>query len=132
MERRRDALRVQTDREVESSSRGHACAARLFNLSTTGCALREPANALQVGDPVRINIPGLTSISGTVIWTRDGCAGVAFAEPVHGALVMYVGFESEAGVTIEDLRNDQLDGALPSPGHEERKSDWPGPKAAFG
>lgn len=130
MERRRDAVRVSTDREVESSSRGAVCAARMSNLSTTGCALR--AAGLAVGDPLRINIPGVTSVAGSVIWVSDGCAGVAFAEPLHGAVVMYLGFEAEAGVTIEDLRNDQLDGALPSPGQAERKSPPFDPHAAFG
>jgi hypothetical protein len=132
MERRGDTLRVTTDREIESSSRGAVCAARMFNLSTTGCALRAVAAGLEVGDPLRINSPGVTSISGTVIWTREGCAGVAFAEPLHGAVVMYLGFEAEAGVTIEDLRNDQVDGALPSPGQAERKSPPFDRRAAFG
>jgi hypothetical protein len=122
MERRRDSVRVTTDREVESSSHGNSSAARMLNLSTTGCALRGPVPFLKPKDPVRINIPGVTSVTGTVIWTEDDSIGVSFTEPLHGAVVMYFGFEKEAGVTLEDLRNDQVDGALPSPGHHERKS----------
>ena len=38
----------------------------------------------------------------------------------------------EDRVTIEDLRNDQLDGALPSPGQAERKSAPFDPHAVFG
>jgi hypothetical protein len=66
----------------------------------------------------------VTSVTGTVIWTENDSVGVEFATPMHGAVVMYLGFQADAGVTMEDLRNDQVDGALPSPSQEERKSDW--------
>ena len=120
-DRRQDALRVIVSREVESSSSGISCPARMVNLSTSGCALRFPVPSFGKHDAVRIDIPGVTSVAGKVVWAKDDRVGIAFAEPLHGAVVMYFGFEDEAGVTLEDLRNDQLDGAMPSPGSAERR-----------
>ena len=102
----RSVSRIVTDEAVRGHRAGRAFDARMYNLSTTGCAVECPAELLARGDRVVIAVEDLLSVEGAVAWELDGRAGVRFDDPLHADVVMYLGFRKEVGLTAEDVASD--------------------------
>lgn len=54
--------------------------ARLLDLSQGGAKIETAA--LRIDEQVTLNIPGLESHRAAVRWVREGCAGIAFHQPI--------------------------------------------------
>jgi hypothetical protein len=54
---------------------------RLIDISQGGARIRTDA-ALEPGDRVRVTVDDRDALVGTVLWTRDGDAGIGFAAPL--------------------------------------------------
>lgn len=55
---------------------------RIRDLSTGGVRI-DQAGALQVGSTVLVTVGALEAVGATVIWSKDGLAGLRFAQPIN-------------------------------------------------
>jgi len=76
--------------KAQCASLGRFSEARLLDISQHGCRVELTDAILARGNPVRLRIPGVSSLDGRVIWDDGGCAGVSFAMPLHPAVVDYI------------------------------------------
>lgn len=72
------------------ASLGRSSDARLLDISQHGCLVTMTDPILAEGNPVRLRIPGVSSLDGRVIWNKGARAGVSFAMPLHPAVVDYI------------------------------------------
>ena len=75
---------------AQCASLGRFSDARLHDISQHGCLVEVSEAILAQGSPVRLRIPGVSSLDGRVIWAEAGRAGVSFAMPLHPAVVEYI------------------------------------------
>lgn len=75
---------------AQCASLGRLSEARLLDISQHGCMVQVNDAILAKGNPVRLRIPGVSSLDGRVIWDKGGRAGVSFAMPLHPAVVDYI------------------------------------------
>lgn len=66
---------------VERFGGGAPTKHRVRDLSTGGVRIDQAAN-LQAGATVLVTVGALEAVGATVVWVRDGAAGLAFAHPV--------------------------------------------------
>jgi hypothetical protein len=86
----RTAHRLPAEFGARCASLGHSADARLLNISLHGCLVEVAEPILAQGNPVRLRIPGLSSLDGKVVWSDGDRAGVVFAAALHPAVVEYV------------------------------------------
>lgn len=79
----------------------------MYNMSTTGCAVESQGDDIRLGDNVRLTIEDLPPFDGKAVWARGYFAGIAFDNPVHADIVMYLGFKEIMDFSEADLRADQ-------------------------
>lgn len=91
MVEKRAALRFPTDLEANCRAPDRAWAARLRNISTSGCMLALPEGAL-ADEPLRLRIKGLAAIDAEVVWQHRSHAGMRFRVPLHPAAMEHLGF----------------------------------------
>ena len=75
---------------AQCASLGRSSQARLLDISQHGCMVEVTDAILAKGNPVRLRIPGVSSLDGRVIWDETLRAGVSFAMPLHPAVVDYI------------------------------------------
>ena len=75
---------------AQCASLGRLSDARLLDISQHGCLIEVSDAILAKGNPVRLRIPGVSSLDGRVIWDEAMRAGVSFAMPLHPAVVDYI------------------------------------------
>ncbi len=81
---------------------------RIKDLSTHGARI-DGAGALRAGATILISVGALEEIGATVVWVKDGAAGLRFAEPIDPAAAR--------------SRTIISDGASPAPGGVARRRD---------
>lgn len=86
----RAAHRLPAEFVARCASLGRSADARLLNISLHGCLVEMAEPVLEQGNPVRLRIPGLSSLDGKVVWSEGARAGVVFAAALHPAVVDYV------------------------------------------
>lgn len=89
---KRAAVRFPTDLEADCRMAGEAWAARLRNISTTGCMMATPDGGLPSGWMMRLRISGLPAIDAEIIWRHRGHAGLRFLLPLHPEAMEHLGF----------------------------------------
>ena len=67
---------------------GRACPVRLREISRLGCRAEFSAGPAPLGERVLLHLDNCVSLLATVQWSRTGQAGLAFANPLHGAILM--------------------------------------------
>ncbi|AKM10683.1 PilZ domain-containing protein [Croceicoccus naphthovorans] len=90
---RRTNARLDSDRQVECRVDGRAFHAVLYNVSVTGCMIEMPLNRVSMDDRVHMKAEGNIRISGIVIWQNERNAGVRFDQPLHEAVVRFLGYD---------------------------------------
>lgn len=76
----RGAVRRQLRLEVEgTSSSGNAARVRIHNLSEKGFLI-EASTALEVGDPIELELSDSVKRTATVVWSKDRFAGCRFVD----------------------------------------------------
>jgi len=78
---RADRVSVLLTARIERFGSVHASRHRVRNLSVGGVRIDQAA-ALRVGATVLVSVGDLESVGATVVWVRDGDAGLCFAEPI--------------------------------------------------
>lgn len=67
---------------------GRAYPVRLSEISKAGCRAEMGTNPTKVGSRVVLELDPLVTLRATVRWTRVGQAGLSFANPLHGAMLL--------------------------------------------
>ncbi len=62
----------------------------LSNISTDGCAVTTPTDALRPGQLVVVRTATLEGLPGRVCWVRGTMAGVRFERPLYGPVVEHL------------------------------------------
>ena len=99
---KRAALRFSTELAADCRSCNRSWTSRLCNISATGCMIVCPEPGLPDGALVRVRLKGLTAIDGAVVWQHRGHAGIRFLEPLHLAVMEYLGFHQPEESPGED------------------------------
>ena len=94
---KRTAIRFSTELAAECRSCNRSWSSRLCNISSTGCMIVCPEPGLPDGALLRVRLKGLTAIDGAVVWQHRGHAGIRFIEPLHLAVMEYLGFNQVDG-----------------------------------
>ena len=105
----REVERRPSEFSATCHSMGRTAQARLLNISPLGCLLRTDEEILRSDRKIRIKIPGLASLDGTVVWCEDARAGVEFAVAQHPAVVEYIAGRTAAEVTRDPTFRGRLD-----------------------
>ncbi|MDP3674236.1 MAG: PilZ domain-containing protein [Novosphingobium sp.] len=71
---------------ADTWSHGNGARATICDLSSTGMLI-ESAMALAQDEVIEISLPQAGNILATVVWTRDGLAGCAFAQPLSRSVI---------------------------------------------
>ncbi|WP_156500567.1 PilZ domain-containing protein [Croceicoccus bisphenolivorans] len=85
--------RLDSDRQVDCRADGKTFHGVLYNVSVTGCMLEIPMNRISQGERVHLKTDGDIRISGMVIWQNECNAGVRFDQPLHEAVVRFLGYD---------------------------------------
>ena len=88
----REAFRFPTDLEADCRMAGESWAARLRNISTTGCMMATPETGLPSGWMMRLRIRTLPAIDAEIIWRHRGHAGLRFLTPLQVTALEHLGF----------------------------------------
>jgi hypothetical protein len=88
----REAFRFPTDLEADCRMAGESWAARLRNISTTGCMMAIPETGLPSGWMMRLRIRTLPAIDAEIIWRHRGHAGLRFLTPLAASALEHLGF----------------------------------------
>jgi hypothetical protein len=88
----REAYRFPTDLEADCRMAGESWAARLRNISTTGCMMATPETGLPSGWMMRLRIRTLPAIDAEIIWRHRGHAGLRFLTPLQTTALEHLGF----------------------------------------
>ncbi len=107
---RREHERVSSERQVECRADGRTFTSLLYNVSISGCLLEIPLNWLVEGDRVHIK-DGNIRMSGLVVWQSERNAGLRFDQPLHEAVVRFLGYDPAKGEPI--LPTDRFGRVLP-------------------
>ena len=89
---KRAAFRFPTDVEADCRSCDRSWSSRLVNISTTGCMIACPEDALPDGALLRLRVRGLTAIDGEIVWQHRHHAGIKFKVPLHPAVMEHLAF----------------------------------------
>jgi hypothetical protein len=89
----REAFRFPTDLEADCRMAGESWAARLRNISTTGCMMATPDTGLPSGWMMRLRIRTLPAIDAEIIWRHRGHAGLRFLTPLQTTALQHLGFQ---------------------------------------
>jgi len=117
MSRRADQ-RLDSDRHVECRVDGKVFQAVLYNVSTTGCMIEMPFNQVREGDRAYIKAEGGIRMAGLIIWQDEHNAGLRFDEPLHEAVVRFLGYDPvQAAMTMPTDRFGRILPKLP-------RHDW--------
>lgn len=88
----RSAFRFPTDLAADCRMAGEAWAAKLHNISTTGCMMATPEDGLPSGWMLRLRIKTLPAIDAEIIWQHRGHAGLRFLTPLQPTALEHLGF----------------------------------------
>lgn len=75
---RREWVRVKVRAKTGGSSD-----LEVLDISQGGCMVDFHGSAARPGERVLITLPGLSALSGELVWAEDGRAGIAFETPLH-------------------------------------------------
>ena len=87
-----------------------ASTAVLYNVSLSGCLIEMPLNRIIKGDRVHLK-DGSIRMSGLVVWHDERNAGLRFDQPLHEAVVRFLGYDPAKGEPI--VPTDRFGRALP-------------------
>ncbi|RVQ69619.1 PilZ domain-containing protein [Croceicoccus ponticola] len=90
---RRDNERLDSDRLVDCRMDGRSFKAVLYNVSVTGCMIEMEFNQVGEGDRLFLKAEGNIRLSGLVVWQNERNAGVRFDDPLHEAVVRFLGYD---------------------------------------
>jgi hypothetical protein len=82
----------------------------LYNVSISGCLLEIPPNRLAEDDRVHLK-DGNIRMSGIVVWRDERHAGLRFDQPLHEAVVRFMGYDPTIGDPV--LPTDRFGRVLP-------------------
>jgi hypothetical protein len=113
---RRWALRRGIDLDADlSDTAGMSCVAKVTDISEEGCMIRFFADRDLARDLLHtIKVTGLEALSGYVIWSAEGKAGLAFATPLHPATVQSLVMKSHYARISRDMAAGATPDRLPS------------------
>jgi len=99
----RAAFRFPTDLEADVRMAGRSWAARLLNISTTGCMMACPEDGLPEGWLMRLWVGDLPVIDAEVIWRHRGHAGLRFLMPLQSTALEHLGYRlPESGASARE------------------------------
>ncbi|WP_230293685.1 PilZ domain-containing protein [Croceicoccus sp. Ery5] len=107
---RREHERLNSDRPVECRIDGRHFMAVLYNVSISGCMIEVPLNRVIDGDRVHLK-DGNIRMSGVVVWHDERNAGLRFDQPLHEAVVRFLGYDPAKGEPL--MPTDRFGRALP-------------------
>ena len=110
----RTALRFPTDLEAACRTLDKSWAARLCNISTSGCMITLPEGELAGEAMLRLRIKGLAAIDAEIVWQHRNHAGVRFRVPLHPAAMEHLGFVLPEGAWQSAYRSAQDGGLHPT------------------
>ena len=107
---------------VTCRSPGGQSAARLRDIAAIGCSVSTDEAILVQGHRVRLQIAQLSAIEGEVIWHDGLDAGIAFAEPLHAAVVEFIALRLDTPSAPDSamIHRDRFGRALPALGDPGR------------
>ncbi|GGD40644.1 PilZ domain-containing protein [Croceicoccus pelagius] len=97
---RRNNERLDSDRQVECRADGQPFHAVLYNVSVTGCMIEMPYNRVSEGDRLFIKAEGNIRLAGRVVWQDERNAGIKFDQPLHEAVVRFLGYDPVKGAMM--------------------------------
>lgn len=112
---------------VTCSSAGAKSPAELRDIAALGCSLRTEEPILVAGNRVRMQIAQLSTMEGEVIWHDGLDAGIAFATPLHQAVVEFIALRLECDLEAEGdmVHRDGFGRPLPALGDPDRRFGLP-------
>ncbi len=97
--------RLSMDREVACRIDGNRDFVTLYNISSGGCMI-ESFSDMNVGTRIALDLNGITTMDGCVVWRIEKNAGVKFDVPLHPAAVQSMDF---AAIDEDFDQNDPRD-----------------------
>lgn len=85
--------RVRSDCDVECRVAGRAFKAVLADVSIGGCMIAMSPHRLSMADRICIKVDNGIRMSGFVVWHTEKSAGIRFDQPLHQAVVSFLGFK---------------------------------------
>ena len=89
----RSTERAVVDLVLEAVIGNRACQVAMFDLSVEGCKVETADGEITAGEDIAFTLPGEHPVTGRLVWTQDGYAGVFFDQPLHEALVAHLKFK---------------------------------------
>jgi len=109
--KRRECERLDSDRSVDCRMDGKHFRAVLYNVSVTGCMIEMDYNHVGQGDRLYLRADGNIRMGGLVVWQNGKNAGVRFDDPLHEAVVRFLGYDPVKGAMM--LPTDRFGRPLP-------------------
>ncbi|GGD74457.1 PilZ domain-containing protein [Croceicoccus mobilis] len=97
---RRDHERLASDRQIECRVDGRTFQAVLYNVSLSGCMIEIPLNRVSQGDRLFLKTDGQIRMAGMVVWQEERNAGVRFDQPLHEAVVRFLGYDPAKSTSL--------------------------------
>ena len=63
---------------------------RVLDVAEGGCMVEAKGWSIRPEERVHVKLPGLGELPAKVVWTEEQRAGLAFYEPLHGAVLDHV------------------------------------------
>ncbi|NVE93670.1 PilZ domain-containing protein [Altererythrobacter lutimaris] len=92
----RQSLRRPLDILVDGRMRSRPICVELLDMSEGGCKIKGRHGFAEVGEHLSLNINGVRTPLGKVVWVDDQFAGVAFEGKMHEAIVDHLSRETLA------------------------------------
>jgi len=84
--------RFVTDEEIDVIIEGERDVATLYNLSSSGCMLEARNAGAREGASVEVDLRGMVTAQGHIVWRIDEHCGIKFSTPVHQKIVTMLGY----------------------------------------
>ena len=100
MERRLEE-RIETNVLLTCRVPARPCRAIMHDLSHAGCRLELPDGNIELGGTALIDLPGVSQVTGRVVWIRGNQAGIQFHRRLAGAAAVALGLEEPEPEPVE-------------------------------
>lgn len=111
MMNRRENQRLDSDRMAECRTEGRTFKAVLYNVSTTGCMIEMSFCQVSESDRIYLKVEGNIRVGGVIVWLDGKNAGIRFDEPLHEAVVRFLGYDPASRILM--LPTDRFGRPLP-------------------
>lgn len=87
--------RISSDYGVDCRTMGRTFRGVLADVSIGGCMIEIPSHRLSMTDRVCLKVDNGIRLSGIVVWHDGRYAGIKFDDPLHEAVVNFLGYSTK-------------------------------------